>query len=57
MTKKTGKAVRDVQGPTEETPVPSNGVQVHAGNIGVLTVKLLNDINTKLGKLLEVANG
>jgi hypothetical protein len=56
MTKKTGKAVRDVKGTTDEAPVPS-GTQVHAGNIGVLTVKLLNDINVKLGKLLEVANG
>ena len=60
MTKeKTGKAVRSMKsselgGATDKGPVQT---QVHAGNIGPLTVQLLHDINIKLGKLLEVANG
>lgn len=55
--KPTPKAVRDVKA-TEipGSPKPQQ-VQIHAGNIGVLTVQLLGEINTKLTKILEKLNG
>jgi hypothetical protein len=59
----TGKAVRDVKGqdkPTEKQPAPNQGTQIHAGNIPVVTVKLLDEINNTLKRIataLEKANG
>ena len=59
MTKKsTGKAVRSVHsselpGVTEKSPAPKNQIQIHAGNISVLTVQLLGEINTKLGRIAD----
>ena len=66
--KSTGKAVRDVKGDdtTEKKPVPkitgepNQGTQIHAGNIPVVTCKLLDEINTTLKRIaiaLEKNNG
>lgn len=67
--KTTGKAVRDVKGDTtEKNPVPKiagegenpNQVQIHAGNVPVVTCKLLDEINNTLKRIataLEKANG
>jgi hypothetical protein len=62
--KPTGKAVRHTKGedpkPTEKAPVPNQGTQIHAGNIPVVTVKLLDEINNTLKRIataLEKANG
>ena len=62
--KPTGKAVRDMKGedpkPTENQPVPPQGTQIHAGNIPVVTCKLLDEINTTLKRIataLEKRNG
>lgn len=60
----TGKSVRDVKGadpkPTEKQPAPNPGVQIHAGNVPVVTCKLLDEINSTLKRIataLEKANG
>ena len=64
--KPNGKAVRDLKGAklpgtTEKQPAPAeNKIAIHAGNISVLTVQLLGDINNKLGRIataLEKING
>jgi len=53
-----GKAVRsakssELAGTTEKKPAPAdNKIAIHAGNIGVLTVQLLGEINKKLGILV-----
>ena len=62
----TGKAVRDVKGGATEDK-PESGpqqIQIHAGNVPVVTVKLLDEINKTLTrialaleKVLEKANG
>jgi hypothetical protein len=50
--KDKGKPVRDVKGPaTEEAKPNHNQVQVHAGNINVLTVQMLSEISQKLGRV------
>ena len=33
-------------------PTPPGSVQVTQGNVSIVTVELLNDINIKLGKIL-----
>ena len=47
----TGKAVRDAKGAaTEKVSAPKdNRVQVHPGNVPVVTVQLLSDMNVKMG--------
>ena len=61
--KPTGKAVRDVKAEdkaTEKDPALNQGTQIHAGNIPVVTVKLLDEINKSLTRIaiaLEKANG
>lgn len=59
--KKSKKATEEAVPPkaTEKEPVP-NQTQIHAGNIPVLTVKLLDGIYTELKRIadaLEKANG
>ena len=61
--KSTGEAVRDMKGEdvaTEAQAVP-NQFQVHPGNIPVLTVKLLDEMNRHLNRIATVleaqANG
>ena len=62
---KTGKTVRDTKGTEEKKPAATdptaqNRVQVHQGNIPVLTIQFLSEISIKLGRIataLEKANG
>ena len=51
--KKTGKAVRDMKGPTEKKPAPEQ-VQIHAGNTAVLTVQLLSSAVKRLEKIISI---
>jgi len=61
----TGKAVRDMKGseeikPEATDPKAQNRVQVHQGNIPVLTIQFLSEISQKVGRIadaLEKANG
>lgn len=64
----TGKAVRDTKGgTTDKAPAPNitggtdpNQMQIHPGNLAVLTVKMLDEINSTLKRIalaLEKANG
>ena len=53
--KKTGKAVRDlkggeVPGTTDKKPVPDGKkqVQIHAGNVPVVSCQLLSEMNVSL---------
>jgi hypothetical protein len=58
-TKKTGDQVRDTKG-SDDKPKDQNRVQVHAGNISVLTIQFLSEISVKLGRIataLEKQNG
>ena len=59
--KTDGKAVRDTKGgPTDKQPAPNLGTQIHAGNIPVITCKLLDELNNTLKRIaiaLEKANG
>lgn len=56
MTKETtGKAVRDVKGATiatEKQPV-TNQVQIHQGNVSVLTVHFLSKISESLERIAK----
>jgi hypothetical protein len=47
---KTGKNVRDLKGNDDKPKVPTQ-VQVHAGNISVLTIQFLSEISQKLGRI------
>ena len=60
---KTGKDVRDTKGGeipgSDKSKVPTQ-VQVHAGNISVLTIQFMSEISQKLGRIataLEKRNG
>lgn len=54
MNKKTTAVSPEPKAQTQPTPVPTpTKVQIHAGNIGVLTVQLLGEINAKLDKVIE----
>ena len=60
--KPTGTAVNDVKGqPEAPTAKPeSNQIQIHAGNVSVLTVRMLDEINkslNRIAKALENING
>ena len=46
------KNVRD----TKATPPPQSTLEIDPGNVPILTVKLLNQINNNLVKLIETAN-
>lgn len=43
---------------TELAPVSAQTkIEVNPGNVPIVTVQLLNDINQKLGRILEKMNG
>jgi len=46
------KQVRD----TKSTPPPQATLEIDPGNVPILTIKLLNQINNNLVKLIEIAN-
>ena len=48
--KSTGKA--DPQEATA-TPVPQQGTQIHAGNVPVVTVRILDEIRIQLGRIAD----
>ena len=46
------KNVRD----TKATPPPQSTLEIDPGNVPILTIKLLNQINNNIVKLIEIAN-
>ncbi len=45
-----------VKKPTKKISEQDNKTQIVPGNVGILTVQLLNDISNKLSTILKVVN-